>query len=229
MACKCKVIRGLAGVWTAGILGIGLTLASGAHAALIVGDIPAAPSTPDGETKISNGFQYSPNLRGIEFTTGPKPIHIDSIDYVLIDDGDGPAPEIRIDAGGHPGAAVTLPSQPTRTNNTWGTYARYHFTYASTPFSADLQPDTSYWLIGRAAASQYSRWRWEGLNTASFDGSATVGSTLDSTNAGVTWGTPSDSLQSLFEIQGTSVPEPAFLGLLGTAGLLTLRRRRVVC
>ena len=103
-------------------------------------------------------------------------------------------------------------------------------TYTFTPDSPfTFAPNTTYWLVGSTSNALGANWAVSNPPTNPTGSGADFGNYASSSDGGATW-TKSISNAAQFQLDGTAVPEPSYLVMVGAfacvAGAVRLRRRR---
>ena len=196
-----------------------VALSPSVQADTVIGNFPYANTT------TTSADLDNLRWKALSFTMGADSYDITQLTLTLgnyTSDIDVPVVQIRADVGGlDPGAAVigwfTAPASAS-------TLITDHVFSPTAAFS--LTAGTKYWLfVGGAAAT--TSFDWRGNSPAIVPtglGASYGGDSRFTANGGTTWSN-SATLNS-FVLEGTIVPGPAALALLGLAGVIGSRRRR---
>ncbi len=186
---------------------------------ILIGNLP---SNEQAQGLVSSGTQ-----RAVSFTTSGTAFNVSSVTFTLINyisSTDTAIVTFRLDDGSDAPSATVFASltAPVSESNSAGNFV-------FTPISAiTMAGNTKYWLV-IAAGSETETFSWMRSNPVEEPtGTATFGSQEISENGGATW-QAGDSGAHSFQVNGSAVPEPSTVALVGLgagAVLLAHRRRR---
>ena len=210
--------------------GGGGSLAPAASADILVSNLGASSAFTAASSTTSQSLRF---IMASKFMTGPGESVVESVTAKLGNgNGYGLATYeayIYADDGVSPGSVIatfdTMPSIPDG-----GGIA--NVTFEST-LGIELDPNTTYWLGITNLTGQYMGWRATGSNAET----STAGWTIDDDAASLRivegaagpWQDFSGNYQGnvfQYSINGTAVPVPGTLALLGAGGIVAVRRRR---